>query len=350
MSIRSIFQLAILVAVLTVCGLYLSGCKKQAPPTSDLTSVSFATDWKAQAEQGGFYQAQALGLYEKRGLKVTIRQGGPGVNVAQLLGARAIDYGIGSNNVYPLNMVKAGVPAKAVMASFQKDPQVLITHPRDDIKTLADMKGHPIMLSDISGSGFWTWLRATYGFEDTQVRKYTFNLAPFLVNKSAIQQGYVTSEPYSIQTKSDIEPQVYLLSDYGYPGYAAFVLARNDRIEGNPDQVRAFVEASIEGWYSYLYGNPKPGNDLIKKANPEMTDRVLMQAIDKMKSHDIVDSGDSLTLGIGAMTDQRWRRFFELMSTNGAFDPGLGFNQAYTLEFINKGFGVDMKTASSPKP
>jgi len=351
MPIRSIINLPVLAATLTACGLCMSGCEQQSPSSaSDLTSVSFATDWKAQAEHGGFYQAQALGLYEKRGLKVTIRQGGPGVNVAQLLAAGAIDYGMGSNNVYPLNMVKVGAPAKAVMASFQKDPQVLITHPRDDIKTLADMKGHPIMLSDISGSGFWTWLRATYGFMDTQVRKYTFNLAPFLVNKNAIQQGYVTSEPHSIRTKSDIEPQVFLLSDYGYPGYAAFVLARNDRIAGDPEQVQAFVEASIEGWYSYLYDDPGPGNDLIKKDNPEMTDTVLIQAIDKMKSYGIVDSGDSLELGIGAMTDKRWKVFFELMSTNGTFEPDLDFGKAYTLDFINKGYGIDLKTESLPTP
>ncbi len=204
MSIRNTTIYAVLaVLFLAACGLYLSGCKQRPPATtSGLPTVNFATDWKAQAEQGGFYQAQALGLYVKHGLEVKIRQGSPGVNVAQLLAAGAADFGLGSNNVTPLNLVKAGAPVKAVMASFQKDPQVLITHPRDDIKTLADMKGHPIMLSDVSGSGYWTWLRATFGFEDTQVRKYTFNLAPFLVDKRAIQQGYATSEPYSIETQS----------------------------------------------------------------------------------------------------------------------------------------------------
>ena len=138
---------------------------------------------------------------------------------------------MGSNSFIPLNMVRAGVPAKAVMAAFQKDPQVLITHPRADITTLADIKGKPVMIADASINAFWVWLRAKYDFSDRQIRKYTFNLAPFLVNPKAVQQGYVTSEPYTISTRGGFEPQVFLLSDFGYPSYAAMVLAQNRLIE-----------------------------------------------------------------------------------------------------------------------
>lgn len=327
--------------------LSLVACGNQEPPSTGteetLTEVSFATDWKAQAEHGGFYQALALGLYEERGLSVTIRPGGPGVNIPQLLAAGAVDYGMGSNSFIPLNLVKAGAPVKAVMASFQKDPQVLLTHPRDDIKSLGDMRGHPIMVSDATISAFWVWLRATQGFSDEQIRKYTFNLAPFLVDEKAIQQGYVTSEPFSISTRGGVEPQVFLLSDYGYPGYATFVMTGTERIETNPEEVRAFVEASIEGWYSYLYDDPTPGNALIQKDNPEISEAHIAQAIAKMREYGIADSGDSLTLGIGAMTDERWQTFFKVMSENGVYDEGLDYKAAYTLDFINKGHGLSMK-------
>ena len=174
-------RLTLMVAMLVTGG--------AATADENLLKVRFATDWKAQAEQGGFYQAKALGLYEKAGLDVEIRGGGPGINIPQLLGAGAIEFGMGSNSFIPLNIVKAGVPAKAVMAAFQKDPQVLITHPRDDIGTLEDMVGKPIMIADATINAFWVWLRAEYGFSDRQIRKYTFNLAPFLVDKQAIQQG-----------------------------------------------------------------------------------------------------------------------------------------------------------------
>ena len=301
-----------------------------------LEPVSFATDWKAQAEQGGFYQAKALGLYEKAGLDVTIRSGVPGVNIPQLLGAGAIDFGMGSNSFIPLNMVKAGVPAKAVMAAFQKDPQVLITHPRDDIQSLADMRGQPIMVADATVNAFWAWLRVKYGFENRQIRKYTLNLAPFLVDPKAIQQGYVTSEPFTIETRGNFKPQVFLLADYNYPSYASMVLARTDWIESKPEVVQAFVTASIEGWRRYIYGDPTPGNQLIKQANPEMTDDIIANAISQIRAREMMRSADTQALGLGAMTEKRWRDFFDTMSQSGVYPRDLAWQSAFTTQFINR--------------
>ena len=298
--------------------------------------ITFATDWKAQAEQGGFYQALAEGLYEKRGLDVEILQGGPAVNIPQLMAAGAVDMGMGSNSFIPLNLLAAGADIKAVMASFQKDPQVLITHPRDDITSIEDMRGKPIMISDATINAFWVWLRAKYGFEDRQIRKYTFNSAPFIVNPKAIQQGYLSSEPYTIEKESGIKPQIFLLADHGYPSYGAMVLAPNKWIEEKPDIVRAFVEASIEGWENYLYKDATPGNALIKKDNPEMTDDILEQAVEKLRAYGIVKSGDAEEGGIGTMTDARWNSFFEIMSENGVYDKDLAYKDAYTLDFVGR--------------
>ena len=313
-----------------------------APGEGDgLREITFVTDWKAQAEQGGFYQAKAMGFYEDAGLDVTIRQGGPGVNVPQLIAAGAVDMGMGSNSFIPLNTIAAGAKMKAVMASFQKDPQVLITHPRADVQSIADMKGKPIMVADATISAFWVWLRAKYGFEDTQIRKYTFNLAPFLSDPEAIQQGYLSSEPYLIERQGGFEPQVFLLSDYGYPGYGAFVLAPDSLIEEEPEVVQAFVDATIKGWISYLYDDPAPGNALILEDNPEMSEDVLAQAVEKLQAYGIVDSGETAELGIGAMSDKRWKDFFELMAREGVYDPALNYKEAYTLHFINNGYGLD---------
>jgi len=302
-----------------------------------LEAVTFATDWKAQAEQGGFYQAKALGFYEKAGLDVTILGGGPGVNIPQLLGAGAIDFGMGSNSFIPLNMVRAGVPAKAVMAAFQKDPQVLIAHPRADITTLADIKDKPVMIADASINAFWVWLRAKYDFSDRQIRKYTFNLAPFLVNPKAVQQGYVTSEPYTIATRGGFEPQVFLLSDFGYPSYAAMVLAQNRLIEEQPELVQAFVNASVEGWQSYIYGDPSPGNKLILAANPDMRQDIIDQAIEQIRQRGMLASPDTEKQGLGAMSAARWQNFFKTMSENGVYPTTLDWQNAFTTDFTNAG-------------
>ena len=293
------------------------------------TAVRFATDWRAEAEMGGYYEALANGEYAKRGLKVTIVPGGPGVNVPQLVASGAVDMGIGSNSFIVMNLANEHVPVKAVAAFMQKDPQVLMAHPDAGIASLADMKGHPILLADASVSAFWVWLRSKYGFTDDQVRKYTFNNAPFLADKRSVQQGYLTSEPYTIEKEGHMTPAVFLLADDGYPGYAGMVLASDKLIGADPATVKAFVEATAAGWKAYLHGDPKPGDALILKDNPEMTADTLAQARAKMVKYAIVDGPD----GLGAMTDARWATFFKVASEQGVYPKTLDPKGAYTLQF-----------------
>ncbi|MDP3855429.1 ABC transporter substrate-binding protein [Phenylobacterium sp.] len=306
---------------------------KQEPAAAGATTIRFATDWRAQAEHGGFYQALASGEYARRGLNVQIVQGGPGVNVPQLLASGAVEAGMGSNSFIVMNLAQEGVPVKAVAAVMQKDPQVLIAHPRQGIEKIADLKGHPILLSDASVSAFWVWLKAKYGFTDDQVRKYTFNSAPFLADRRVAQQGYVTSEPYTLEKTAGIKPKVFLLADEGYPGYATMILVPDSLIAKNPAAVKAFVEATAQGWKDYLHGDASAADALIRKDNPEMTQDILDQAREKLKSYGIVESGDALTGGIGVMTDARWAQFFEIASQQGVYPKTLDYKRAYTLQF-----------------
>jgi NitT/TauT family transport system substrate-binding protein len=308
--------------------------ENKAPEASGRTKIVFATDWRAQAEQGGFYQALATGEYARRGLDVEIKQGGPAVNVPQLLATGAVDMGMGSNSFIVLNLAQQKAPVRAVAAFMQKDPQVLIAHEGQGIEGIADLKGHPILLSDASVTAFWVWLKAKYGFTDDQVRKYTFNSAPFLQDKRVAQQGYVTSEPYTIETEGKMKPKVFLLADNGYPSYAALVLANDKLVAGNPKAVQAFVEASAAGWQSYLTGDPKPGDGLIRKDNPEMAQAILDQAREKMRAYGLVDGGDAKTLGVGAMTDARWAEFFAMAAGQGVYPRDLDYKRAYTLQFV----------------
>jgi NitT/TauT family transport system substrate-binding protein len=306
----------------------------QAHAVPPPTHIRFVTDWKAQAEHGGFYEALAEGLYARAGLDVQIIEGGPSVNVPQMLAGGAADFGIGSDNFIALNLVKQHAGIKAVMAVFQKNPQVLMTHPRADVRKLADMKGMPIMISDSATVAWWPWLRAKYGFTDSQIRKYTFNLAPFLVDPKAIQEGYLSSEPYTIETQAHFKPQVFLLSDNGYPGYANLVLAPQHWIDTDPKTVQAFVTATQRGWLDYLNGNPAPANALIKRDNPEMSDALIRQAIVKLKAYGIALSGDTATLGLGTMTDAKWKLFFDTMVADKLYDKSLPYKQAYDLRFV----------------
>jgi NitT/TauT family transport system substrate-binding protein len=326
---RRAFAALGLMALLAAC----SPAKKEAVAPAGETKLKLATDWRGEAELGGYYQALATGEYKKRGLDVTLIQGGPAVNVPQLLATGAVDVGVGSNNFIVMNLAQQKTPVKAVAAFMQKDPQVLIAHPDQGINSIADMKGRPILLSDASITAFWIWLKAKYQFTDDQVRKYNYSSAPFLADKRVIQQGYATSEPYLIEKEGKIKPAVFLLADSGYPAYGSMALVPDSLIAKNPAAVQAFVEATAAGWKSYLYGDAKPGDAAILKDNPEMTQDVLDQAREKMRTYGIVGKDAE----IGQMSDARWAEFFKVASEQGVYPKDMDFKKAYTLQFLPKG-------------
>jgi NitT/TauT family transport system substrate-binding protein len=333
---RGVLLAAVAAALLAACspGKKASSGAGAAASATGGTPIRFATDWRAQAEHGGFYEALATGEYARRGLNVTIVQGGPAVNVPQLLAAGAVDMGMGSNSFIVFNLAQEQAPVKAVAAFMQKDPQVLIAHPDAGLSSLADLKGHPILLSDAAVTTFWPWLKARYGFTDAQVRKYTHNNATFLADPRAVQEGYLTSEPYTLQKEGRIKPKVFLLADAGYPGYAAMALATDSLIDKNPAAVKAFIEASAAGWQAYLYGDPKPADALILKDNPDMTQDVLDQARARMREAGLVDGDEAKTSGIGVMTDQGWADAFQVATEAGVYPRTMDYKRGYTLQFV----------------
>jgi NitT/TauT family transport system substrate-binding protein len=314
-----------------------------AAPAIAQTKFTFGTDWLAEAEHGGFYEAVALGLYKKHGLDVTIRMGGPQVNPDQSIASGIVDAQMSSGSFGALFMVQQSIPVQAVAAYFQKDPQVLISHPGVGEDTLTEMKGKPIMISSAARTGYWLFLKARFGFTDEQIRPYNFSMAPFLADPHAIQQGFVSSEPYQIEKQSHQKPVVNLLADNGYSSYSNVVLMQTKMIHDHPDVVRNFIEASTEGWYDFMYGDAKPGIDAILAANPDMTRDTVLAAIATMKQYGIVDSGDSLTMGIGAMTDARWKAFFDVMSQAGLYPASLDYAKAFTTQFVDQKYGMELK-------
>jgi NitT/TauT family transport system substrate-binding protein len=295
--------------------------------------VVFGTDWRAQAEHGGFYQALAKGLYAKAGLDVAIRQGGPQINHAQLLAAGRVDFSLSSNSFIALNFAREAIPMVAVAAIFQKDPAVLIAHPGQGNDSLEALRGKPVFIGSDTRVGSWLFLKAKLGYQDSQIRPYAFSIAPFLVNKAAIQQGYLGSEPFLIEQQG-IKPVVMLLADAGYESYGALIETSRRLAESNPGVVRRFVAASIEGWADYLQGDPAPADALIKRDNPEMSDALLAYGRAKMKEYGIVESGDAKARGIGVMDEARWARFVATMTAQGLYPAGMDWRRAFTTAFV----------------
>jgi NitT/TauT family transport system substrate-binding protein len=311
-----------------------------------LDKVTFGTNWVAEAEHGGFYQALADGTYRKYGLDVTILPGGPSVNNRILLPVGKIDFYMSANTLAGFDAVAQNVPTIDVAALFQKDPQVLIAHPDQGIDKLQDLKPLTLFISKDGMSTYYQWLKSDYGFSDSQVKPYTFNPQPFLADKKSAMQGYVTSEPFAIEKVAKFKPKVFLLADEGFDAYSTLIETRRDLVEKKPDLVQRFVDASIIGWYNYIYHDNAAANALIKRQNPEMSDDLLAYSVATMKSYGIVDSGDTLTLGVGAMTDARMKDFFDKMVRAGVAKPGLDYRKSYTLQFVDKKLGLDLR----PKP
>jgi NitT/TauT family transport system substrate-binding protein len=308
-----------------------------------LDKVSFGTNWVAEAEHGGFFQAVADGTYQKYGLDVTIVPGGPNENNRMLLIAGKIDFFMAANTLMSFDAVANNVPLISVAAIFQKDPQVLLTHPEFKFTKLEDLKPLTLFISKEGISSYFQWLKSEYGFSEDKVKPYTFNPQPFLADKHSAMQGYVTSEPYAIEKTAGFKPGIILLADYGLNNYSTLIETRRDVIDKKPDLVQRFVNASIIGWYHYLYGDNAAGNAMIKKFNPEMTDELLAYSVARMKEYGIVDSGDSLRDGIGAMNDARMASFFDKMVRAHVVRPDIDYRKSYTLRFINKGVGLDLR-------
>ena len=292
--------------------------------------ITFLTSWYAQAEHGGFYQAKGAGLYEKAGLDVTIKMGGPQVNALQLLLAGEADIMM-SYDLLVLKSLERGIPLITVATSFQKELQGLMTHAH--VKGLDDLKDKTILVSTPGRSTWWPWMRAKYGLTDAQTQPYTFNLQPFFADKNIVQQSYPSSEPYQALQKN-MPANFFLFADNGYPPYGTTMVTTPKFVASNPDAVRRFVKATLEGWKSYLKGDPSPGNKLIKADNPKMTDGQIAFAIKRLNELEVLDGGDAKTMGIGIITEARWKATYDFMVKEGLLNKDVDWKKGFTTQFV----------------
>jgi NitT/TauT family transport system substrate-binding protein len=315
----------------------MTACLASAHAARAADKISFGLDWVAEPEYGGYYEAIAEGIYQKYGLDVTIVQGGPQVNTAQLLVLGKVNFDITSNAFLALNFAQQNIPFTVVAAGFQKDPDALIAHPGQGNDSFEELRGKPIAVSTDTRASWWLYLQNKYGYSDSQIRSYGFSLTPFFTNKQDVQEAYVTDEPYLVHQATGEWPVVMALPDSGFNGYASLIATSDKLMKDNPALVQRFINASAEGWYDYLYKDPKPAFAAIKAANPDMTDGLIQYGYDQLKTRGIVDSGDTKTLGIYAMTDARWASFFNQMVKAGLYDPSMNYKPGYTLQFVDHG-------------
>jgi len=318
-----------------------------ASPAYSLDKVRFGTDWLAEADHGGFYQAVADGTYAKYGLEVEILQGGPGAQNRALLLTGKLDFYLGTQQEQLVG-IEQGIPLVDVAAFYQKNAQVILAHPDSGVEKFEDLaKLETIFMTQGGFGAYFEWMKANFdGFRDEQFQRYNFSAAPFLANKQSAQQGLITAEPYEIQKHTGAEPKIFLLADNGYKPYATTIAVQQNLIDSNPDLVQRFVDASIEGWYNYLYGDNAAANALIKATNPEMTDGQIEYAIQKIKQYGIVDSGDALDKGIGCLTTERYKWLADELVKVKLLKPETNYTKAFDTRFSCKGVGMALKKSA----
>lgn len=315
----------------------------QSGHAQPLDKITFGTNWVAQAEHGGFYQALVDGTYRKYGLDVTILPGGPNMNHRLLLPLAKLDFYMSANSLQTFDAVAQNIPTISVASIFQKDPQVFLAHPGQGIEKFEDLKKLTLFVSKEGLASYFQWMKREFGFREEQVKPYTFNPQPFLADKRSAMQGYITSEPHAIEQRVGLKPKIFLLAEQGFSSYSTLIETYSALVTKNPGLIQRFVDASIIGWYNYLYRDNRPANARIKRDNPEMTDALIAYSVATMKQYGIVDSGDAGKLGIGALTDARMKVFFDQMARAGVVKSGLDYKRAYTTQFVNKGVGVELR-------
>ena len=314
-----------------------------AASAQQLDKITFGTNWVAEAEHGGFYQALVDGTYRRYGLDVTIMPGGPNMNHRLLLPMAKLDFYMSANSLQTFDAVAQNIPTITIAAIFQKDPQVLLAHPGQGIEKFEDLKKLTLFVSKEGMASYFQWMKREFGFRDEQVKPYTFNPQPFIADKRSAMQGYITSEPYAIEQKVGLKPKMFLLAEHGFSSYSTLIETRRALVEKSPALVQRFVDASIIGWCNYLYRDNGPANARIRRDNPEISDALIAYSIATIKQFGIVDSGDTGRLGIGAVTDVRMKSFFDQMVRAGVVKAGLDYRKAYTTQFVNKGVGVELR-------
>ncbi len=293
--------------------LLLAGCSKPAPPAGApgakvLPSIRFKTDWYPQAEHGGFYQALAKGYYRDAGIDVTIVPGGPGVLVPQVMLAGQVDIAMGASDDMVMWAAK-GLPFVIVGVYMERDPQAILVHEESDIKGFADLNHRTVMA--VQGENWIEYLKAHYHI-DFNLIPDNFGIAQFMADKNFIQQCFVTNEPYYVR-KNGGHPRTLLIADSGFSPYRV-IYTTQGYLKGHPEEVRAFVAASLHGWSDFMDGDPAPAKALIAKENENMSAEFMDYSIKAMRDEHMVSGKAELGERVGLMTRRRLQAEVQLLS------------------------------------
>ena len=319
----------------TLTLLVLALSSSVAPAALAQTKMMEATivlNWFAEPPLGGYYAALKDGLFEAKGVKVTILPGGPNTSGYALLGSGKVQFAqIDSAGI--LQSREEGLPFVGVFADLQLSPQVLMYHKDNPVKSFKDLVGRQVAVTP--GAPFWDYIVAKYDLKGkVQQVNYSGQIASFVSDKKAISQGYAVAEPYNIQKTTGEDIGYLLIGDSGFNPYA-FLATTEDYIKTNPAMVKAVVEASQEGWKRYL-ANPSKYADALKAANPDLDNDFQAWSAKAVVPFVTGKNSDTKKYGLGHMSASRWKTMYEALKQVGVLKKDQDYRKAFTNKFLPK--------------
>ena len=298
-----------------------------------LTPVRFTLNWIPTPDHSGYYAAKIGGIYEKYGLDVEIRPGGPQVNVHQLLAAKQTDMIMGTT-MRAFNARHEGIPIVTVASWYQKDATTFMLHPDNKASNLADLKANQVMIPNISKVNYWPWMKAKFGFSDDQLKPYDFAYRSWALNPNAISQGYITSDKPNMAGVGVPNGRSMLLADHGWNQYINTVDVLEEMIEKKPEVIRAFLRATAEGWRQYLK-DPTATNAELTRLNPDLSRETAAYGYEVITTYRLLGVASADEGKIGTISDARLKAFAEEMVKAGAIPASDAYEKSYTLKFMD---------------
>ncbi len=286
-------------------------------PSADTGLLRVQTDWFAQPEHGGYYQAWAGGGYDAAGLEVEIIQGGPNALPLQSVARGRATFGF-SRADDVIAAIDRGMPLVIVAATLQRDPQALMFHADDPAETWEDLDGRRVMA--MPGSIWIDYLE--HHFEvNLEIVSLDYGLGRFLADPELIQQCFISNQPFYARGEG-VEVKTWLIAETGYDPYHA-LFAHRDFVRENPETVTRFLRASEQGWREYLEGDPSPADEIILRRNAAMSPEFIDYARQTMRRLNLVTGNPEDGESIGRLDRDRTENLLREMRAMGVIGDGL---------------------------
>jgi len=273
----------------------------QALPASAAEKVSLRLKWLAQAQFAGFYVAKAKGFYDQAGLDLTINPGGPNLNVETLVASGNDTFGLAGGTETVLLAREKGLPLVCIGVTVQNTPFTYVTYKDSGITKVKDFAGKKVA-TWFTGTQYTLYsMLASAGVKqsDLTIVPQSGSMAPFVEKQFDVAAATYYNELNTLKEQG-LGDKLTLIKpdDYGVVVQQDTVLVSEKYRNEKPQQVQAFLTATIKGW-KYALQNKKEAIDIVMAAAPSLNRAHQEAMLDEFEK--LVKAGKGSTDGILAI-------------------------------------------------